>query len=280
MNALVRTSARNSVSAIVRMRLITPPPRPTRRSSSVGLAMRTKMSCSEGFVTSNCSTVVRCISSRRNACGSPVQPHVLVVAVVVDRFDARQARERRRAAAESHADRVVAVLLLDRVERAVEHLPALEDHEDARRTASPRRPCRAWRRRPWCPAAAARAPRRAAPRRSRDRARRTARRGSAASGCDTTAAMNWTFCAMPLESGSIRLSAHGAMFEPLEPARDDGIELLAPGVPSAGRSTEAAGAPASACTARAPPAGTRRVVARRIRAAAAEHARSRRCRAG
>ena len=62
MNALVRTSVRNSDCAIVSTRLITPPPPAACRSSSVGRAMRTKMSCSDGFVISKCSTAVRCTS--------------------------------------------------------------------------------------------------------------------------------------------------------------------------------------------------------------------------
>ena len=131
MNALVLTSVRNSDWAIVRMRLIRPPPRPSCSSSAVGLAMRTKMSCSDGFVISNCSTGVRCDEPLQERLRVARQPHVLEVAVVVDRLDAGQAGERRGRRPSAHADGVVPVLRLDLVERSVEHLVALEDHEDA-----------------------------------------------------------------------------------------------------------------------------------------------------
>src|SRR5574340_321776 len=63
--------------------------------------------------------------------GPMVHAELLVTPVVVDMHDAGQAREGAVVVvAGSHADRVLAVLGLDRLERAVEHLAPAADHQD------------------------------------------------------------------------------------------------------------------------------------------------------
>jgi hypothetical protein len=63
--------------------------------------------------------------------GIAAQPHLLHIAVVDDPFDTGQTIERGAPAAGAQADGVGAVLRLDLGERAVEHLAAAEDHEQA-----------------------------------------------------------------------------------------------------------------------------------------------------
>ena len=99
-------------------------------STALGRAMRTKISWSDGRVISKCCTRARA-DQRRQQRLRVGAAHLLQLAVVVDAGHPRQRPQHRGAAVHPHADRVGAVGGLDLVQRPVEHLLPLVNHEDA-----------------------------------------------------------------------------------------------------------------------------------------------------
>ncbi len=97
---------------------------------SYGLAIRTKMSWSDGRVTSKWYTAARALSRARNACGSPASR---TSCIWPKSLTASTSGRSVKAAAPSEV-RILTVsapyAILDALERAVEHLAAAEDHED------------------------------------------------------------------------------------------------------------------------------------------------------
>ena len=176
---------------------------PARAPPAVGFAMRTKMSCSDGRVTSKCRTRARATSAAQERLRIAGQPHFLQLPVVVDRLDARQRRRARRRARRcarapcrcrtppgSRRSVPSSTLRPRKIMKMRSHIRSATSMSCVLKTmVVPRR--------------RSRAPRRehvgvdrveAGERLVEDQQRRAR---------ETTAAMNWTFCDMPFESASI-----------------------------------------------------------------------------
>ena len=142
-----------------------------------------------------------------------------VAAVVVHLDHAGQIFECTVAVARAHADRVLAVLGLDRFQSAVEHLPAAADHEN--RVAHPLGDVHVVRGEDHRGAAAMQRNNRVLEHFHIQRIEPGKGSSSTSSlGRATTAEMNCTFWAMPFESVSIRSSSPVGQVETLEPLID------------------------------------------------------------
>ena len=75
-----------------------------------GFAIRTKMSCSDGRVTSKWYTAARAVRRDEKSLGIAGHPHFLQLAEIVDGFDFRHAVERCRPARGADAHGIGAVL--------------------------------------------------------------------------------------------------------------------------------------------------------------------------